>query len=217
MGDQIGVKMEITKTIQDYLNELSSNSPTPGGGNVAALCGALSASLGSMVCNLTIGKKKYADVENVMIELKTKLENYQKLFLELAQKDNDAFNNVMAAFKLPKETEEEKLLRNDAIEKATIGAAEVPSDVIKLCYDLLPLIKSVAEKGNKNSLSDAGVAAALIKTSAVGAYLNVLINCASLNNQTIADEIRKRVTILNEEIDKSSTSILDSIIKSLLP
>lgn len=209
--------MDLSKTMQDYLNELSSDSPTPGGGNVAALCGALSASLGSMVCNLTIGKKKYADVENVMIELKTKLEYYQKRFLELAQKDNNAFNNVMAAFKLPKETEEEKLLRNDAIEKATIGAAEVPSEVIKYCYDLLPLIKGVAEKGNKNSISDAGVAAALIKTSAAGAYLNVLINCASLNNQTIADEIRKRVTILNEEIDKTSTSILDSIIKSLLP
>ncbi len=209
--------MGISITLQDYLNELSSNSPTPGGGNVAALCGALSASLGSMVCNLTIGKKKYADVEKVMIELKTKLENYQERFLELAQKDNDAFNNVMAAIKLPKETEEQKLLRYDAIEKATIGAAEVPSDVIKCCYDLLPLIRSVAEKGNKNSLSDAGVAAALIKTSAIGAYLNVLINCASLNNQTIADEIRKRVTILNEEINKSSTSILDSIIKSLLP
>lgn len=214
---KIGVIMNLSKTMQEYFNELSSNSPTPGGGNVAALCGALSASLGAMVCNLTIGKKKYADVENEMIGLKNKLENFQKQFFELAKKDNEAFDNVMAAFKLPKETDEEKSIRTNAIEQATLGAAEVPSEVIKNCYELLPIIKTVAEKGNKNSLSDAGVAASLIKTSSFGAYLNVLINCASLNNQTIADEIRKRMTILNDDINRQASFILDSITKSLIP
>ncbi len=208
--------MDLSKTMQEYLNELSSNSPTPGGGNVAALCGALSASLGTMVCNLTIGKKKYAEVESEMISLKGRLETYQKKFIELAQKDNDAFDNVMAAFKLPKESDQEKTIRTNAIEQATIGAAEIPSEVIKNCYELLPIIKVVVDKGNRNSLSDAGVAASLIKTSSYGAYLNVLINCSSLNNQTIADEIRKRVSILNEEIDRGTTSLLESIIKSLM-
>ncbi|MEW6195493.1 MAG: cyclodeaminase/cyclohydrolase family protein [Bacteroidota bacterium] len=209
--------MDLSKTMQEYFNELSSNSPTPGGGNVAALCGALSASLGTMVCNLTIGKKKYAEVESEMITLKGKLETYQKKFIELAQKDNEAFDNVMAAFKLPKESDQEKTVRANAIEQATIGAAEIPSEVIKNCYGLLPHIKVVVDKGNKNSLSDAGVAASLIKTSSYGAYLNVLINCASLNNQTIADEIRKRASILNEEIDRGTTLLLESIIKSLMP
>lgn len=209
--------MNLDETLQQYFDDLSSNSPTPGGGNVSALCGALSASLGTMVCNLTIGKKKYADVENEMKELKPKLEQCQKNFFELAQKDNEAFNKVMDAFKLPKETDADKEFRTQKIEEATIEAAEVPSDVMKNCYDILPLLKIVAEKGNKNSLSDAGVAIALTRTAVQGAYLNVLINCSSLNNQTIADEIRKRAEITFDEVENLATVLLDSITKSMQP
>lgn len=209
--------MNLNKNLQEYFDELSSSSPTPGGGNVAALCGALASSLGTMVCNLTIGKKKYADVEQEMISLKNKLEIYQKEFFELAQKDNEAFDKVMEAFKLPKESDEEKEVRNSKIEEATINAAEVPSEVIRKCYELLPLLKTIADKGNKNSLSDAGVAIALTRTSVQGAYLNVLINCTSLNNQTIAEEIRKRANIIFEEIDKRSAQMLEIITKSFLP
>lgn len=209
--------MNLTGTLQQYFDDLSSNSPTPGGGNVSALCGALSASLGTMVCNLTIGKKKYADVENEMKELKPKLEQCQKNFFELAQKDNEAFNKVMDAFKLPKETDPDKEFRTQKIEEATIEAAEVPSDVMKNCYDILPLLKIVAERGNKNSLSDAGVAIALTRTAVQGAYLNVLINCSSLNNQTIADEIRKRAEITFDEVENLATVLLDSITKSMIP
>lgn len=209
--------MDLNKKLQEYFDELSSSSPTPGGGNVAALCGALASSLGTMVCNLTIGKKKYADVEQEMISLKNKLEVYQKEFFELAKKDNEAFDKVMEAFKLPKESDEEKEARNSKIEEATINAAEVPSVVMHKCYELLPLLKSIADKGNKNSLSDAGVAIALIRTSVQGAYLNVLINCSSLNNQTIAEEIRKRANIIFEEIDKATLQMLDRITKTFLP
>ncbi len=209
--------MNLNKNLQEYFDELSSSSPTPGGGNVAALCGALASSLGTMVCNLTIGKKKYADVEQEMISLKNKLEIYQKEFSELALKDNEAFDKVMEAFKLPKELEEEKEVRNSKIEEATINAAEVPSEVMRKCYELLPILKSIADKGNKNSLSDAGVAIALTRTSVQGAYLNVLINCSSLSNQTIAEEIRKRANIIFEEIDKRSAQMLEIITKSFLP
>lgn len=209
--------MNLNKNLQEYFDELSSSSPTPGGGNVAALCGALASSLGTMVCNLTIGKKKYADVEQEMISLKNKLEVYQKEFFELAQKDNEAFDKVMKAFKLPKESDEEKEVRNSKIEEATINAAEVPSEVMRKCYELLQLLKTIADKGNKNSLSDAGVAIALTRTSVQGAYLNVLINCSSLNNQTIAEEIRKRANIIFEEIDKRSAQMLEIITKSFLP
>lgn len=209
--------MNLDETLRQYFDDLSSNAPTPGGGNVSALCGALSASLGTMVCNLTIGKKKYADVENEMKELKPKLEQCQKNFFELAQKDNEAFNKVMDAFKLPKETDADKEFRTQKIEEATIEAAEVPSDVMKNCYDILPLLKIVAEKGNKNSLSDAGVAIALTRTAVQGAYLNVLINCSSLNNQTIADEIRKRAEITFDEVENLATVLLDSITKSMQP
>lgn len=209
--------MDLNKTLQNYFDELSSNSPTPGGGNVSALCGALAASLGTMVCNLTIGKKKYADVEAEIISLKEKLALFQNDFIELAQRDNEAFDKVMEAFKLPKESEQEKEIRNSKIEEATINAAEVPSEVMKKCYDLLPILKTISEKGNKNSLSDAGVAIALVKASVQGAYLNVLINCSSLSNQTVAEEIRKRATIIFEEVDKKASIYLDSITKSFLP
>jgi len=209
--------MNLNQSLQEYFNELSSNSPTPGGGNVAALCGALSASLGTMVCNLTIGKKKYADVEDELSMLKVNLDQYKKKFFELASKDNEAFEKVMIAFKLPKESDAEKELRSQKIEEATIHAAEVPSVVIKNCSELLPLVKIVVEKGNRNSLSDAGVSVLLIDTAAKGAYLNVLINCASLSNQTIANEMKKGVEILVDEIANETSSIFKQITKSIQP
>lgn len=209
--------MNLSRTLQEYFKELSSNAPTPGGGNVAAICGALSASLAMMVCNLTIGKKKYADVEQEMIGLKEKLEEYQKNFFNLAEKDNEAFNKVMEAFKYPKETDSEKELRSKKIEEATIAAAEIPYDVMKTCSKILPLIKTVIDQGNKNSLSDAGVAALLAGTAATAAYLNVLINCASLSNQTIACEIKKRADILNDEISRTSEQLVKRVVKEVQP
>ncbi|MGE5400660.1 MAG: cyclodeaminase/cyclohydrolase family protein [Ignavibacteriales bacterium] len=207
--------MDLSKTMKEYLDELSSNSPTPGGGNVSALCGSLASCLGTMVCNLTIGKKKYLEIEPEMIDIKGKMENYKEHFLQLAAKDNEAFDNVMNAFKLPKESEEDKQLRTQKIDEATFGAAEVPAEVIKTCHEVLPLIRIVAEKGNQNSLSDAGVAALLISTAAQGAYLNVLINCNSLKNQTIAGEILKSTEILCNDVKKLSDLIVENIIKGL--
>lgn len=207
--------MDTSKTLQNYLDELSSSSPTPGGGNVAALCGALSSSLATMVCNLTIGKKKYAEVESEMISLKEKLEIYQKKFIELGKKDNLAFDKVIDAFKLPKDTDEQKEIRNKEIENATIGAAEIPSEVMQTAKELLPLLKIIIEKGNRNSLSDVGVAAALIATASKGAYLNVIINCASLNNQIIAQEMKKRADIVLQETCNESESLVQKVISSI--
>ncbi len=209
--------MNLAKTLQEYFNELSSNSPTPGGGNVAALCGALSSSLGIMVCNLTIGKKKYVDVESEMIRLKEKLENMQKIFIELGQKDNTSFDKVMDAFKLPKETEQEKNVRSKAIEEATIGATSAPMEVIQSSKTLLPILEIVIDKGNKNSLSDAGVAVTLVGTAAKGAYLNVLINCSSLSNQTIANELKKSADILIEEVIRTSDRLFEQVVKAVQP
>lgn len=209
--------MDLSKSLQQYFDDLSSNAPTPGGGNVAALCGALSSSLGSMVCGLTIGKKKYAEVEAEMISLKTKLDEYQKVFFELGQKDNAAFDKVMGAFKLPKETDADKDARGKAIEQTTMGAAEVPADVMQKAKELLPLLKVVIEKGNKNSLSDAGVAAALVSTASKGAYMNVLINCSSLTNQTIAQEIKKRADIILDETCRESDRLLEKVFTAIQP
>lgn len=177
--------MNIEKTINSYLEELSSNSPTPGGGNVAAFSGMLAVSLGIMVCNLTLGKKKYQQVEPDITAIKEILDNYKTNFSELSKLDNEAFDKVMDAFKLPKDTDEQKSMRTSAIEIATLEAAEVPLSVMKQCKEVLPIFEELMNKGNQNSLSDVGVAISLASSACEGAYLNVVINCSSISgNQT---------------------------------
>ena len=207
--------MDTQKSLQIYLDELSSNSPTPGGGNVAAMCGLLAASLGEMVCNLTIGKKKYLDFELEANELLNKLEGLKKDFLVLAGKDNLSFDKVMEAFKLPKDTEISKSVRKEAIDKATMDAAVVPAEVILKCKELLPMLELIAEKGNQNSLSDAGVAISLTTTAAEGAFLNVAINCSGLLNQVTAAELLKRSEFYYEELKEKSRLIISGIIKKM--
>ena len=207
--------MDTKKTLQKYLEELSSNSPTPGGGNVAALCGVLSASLGVMVCNLTIGKKKYLDVENEMKDLKEKLNAYAEKFILLGKNDNEAFDRVMDAYKLPKETDEQKMLRSEAIEKATFEAAYVPAEVIKNCREVIPLLETISQKGNQNSLSDAGVAVAVISAASQGAFLNVLINYSSLTDKQKAAELLSNADMVNNEVKDESLFLLGEITQRL--
>ncbi|MHC1738358.1 MAG: cyclodeaminase/cyclohydrolase family protein [Ignavibacteriaceae bacterium] len=209
--------MDIKKSLESYIDQLSSNSPTPGGGNVAALCGVLASSLGEMVCNLTAGKKKYLAVEGEINELKEKLIHYKNDFLILGQKDNEAFDKVMDAFKLPKESDAEKILRSQAIENATISAADVPAKVIELAREVLPILGTIADKGNQNSVSDAGVAVALLSAASEGAYLNVMINCSSLSNKTFGGELLKRSEIIYGEAQTKAKEILDSIKSRLTP
>ncbi len=207
--------MNIDDSIRNYLDDISSSNPTPGGGNVSAFSGAMACSLGIMVCNLTIGKKKYAEVEEEMKDIKFELSVAKEEFLSLAEKDNQAFEKVMNSFKLPKDTEEQKKARSESIEAATLEAAEAPSEVLHYSGKIIPLFQSLAEKGNQNSVSDAGVAAALISTAAEGAYLNVLINCSSLANQTVAGEILKKNDIILNEVKQLSQFISSEIKRKL--
>ena len=207
--------MNLDDSVRNYLDDISSSSPTPGGGNVSAFSGAVAGSLGIMVCNLTIGKKKYADVEEEIKDIKFELSLAQEEFLNLAEKDNRAFDKVMQAFKLPKDTDEQKKTRKESIEAATLEAAEAPAEVLKYCGKIIPLFQTLAEKGNQNSVSDAGVAAALISTAAEGAYLNVLINCSSLSNQTVAREILKKNEIILSEVKRAGDTISEEIKKKL--
>jgi formiminotetrahydrofolate cyclodeaminase len=207
--------MDLQRSLQNYLDELSSNAPTPGGGNVAALCGVLAASLGQMVCNLSIGKKKYQEFEEEAKDIAGKLKELQDHFLILAKKDNDAFDKVMDAFKLPKETDIQKSYRINEINKATMEAAIVPSEVIIKCKQLLPYLEIISKKGNQNSLSDAGVAISLTVTAAEGAFLNVAINCASLSNQITANEFLNKSEIIYTEIKEYSGSLIKKIINSM--
>ena len=169
-------------TLKSFLDELASSSPAPGGGSVAALAGALGAALTSMVCNLTIGKKKYADVEDEMKKILKQSEELRGRFTVLVEKDTEAFNKVMEAFSLPKDNESQKALRAAAIEAATKEATMVPLEVMKHCIDVMALAQNVAAHGNKNSVSDAGVSALMLHAACESAALNVRINLNGLSN-----------------------------------
>ena len=172
--------MLMTKPVNLFLDELASPSPAPGGGSVAALAGAMGAALTSMVCNLTIGKKKYAGVQEDMKSILAQAEDLRGKFAGLVDKDTDAFNKVMEAFSLPKDTEPQIALRRAAINEATKEATLIPLEVMKHCIDAMALAQEVAANGNPNSVSDAGVSALLLHAACEGAALNVKINLNSL-------------------------------------
>ncbi|MDH3252621.1 MAG: cyclodeaminase/cyclohydrolase family protein [Ignavibacteria bacterium] len=174
--------MAVKKTVDGFLNELASSSPTPGGGSVAALAGALGTALTSMVCNLTIGKKKYAGVEEDMKQIVKQSEELREKFTALVDKDAAAFNKVMEAFTLPKDTEDQEALRAAAIRAATKEATLVPLEVMKHCIDGLALVQQVAQEGNANSVSDAGSAALMLHAASEAAALNVRINLNGLSD-----------------------------------
>jgi methenyltetrahydrofolate cyclohydrolase len=174
--------MATKKTLSAFLDELASHSPAPGGGSVAALAGALGAALAAMVCNLTIGKKKYGAVEEEMKKILVQAEAMRGLFTALIDKDTEAFNKVMEAYGLPKDTEPQKALRAAAIREATKEATMVPLEVMKHCIDALALVQQVAASGNINSVSDAGVSAYMLNAAVESAALNVRINLNNLND-----------------------------------
>jgi len=185
--------MLIDKKINNFLDELASNSPTPGGGSVAALAGALGAALVSMVGNLTIGKKKYEDVEE---DIKKIISFSEKLRYELSQlieEDVKAFNNFMATYKMPKETEDEKKIRTEKIQESLIKAAKIPLRVAYKCIDILSLSKEVAEKGNINVVSDAGVAVLMAEAALESAILNVKINLRMIKDEKVKTELSSSI------------------------
>jgi len=185
--------MLIDKKVSNFLEELASNSPTPGGGSVAALAGALGAALISMVGNLTVGKKKYEDVEE---DIKKIISSSEKLRYELSQlieEDVKVFNNFMATYKMPKETEDEKKIRTEKIQEALIEAARVPLKVAYKCVDILSLSKEVAEKGNINVVSDAGVAVLMAEAALKSAILNVKINLRMIKDEKVRTELSSSI------------------------
>jgi formiminotetrahydrofolate cyclodeaminase len=176
--------------LEKLLDELASQSAAPGGGSVAGIAGALSSALVSMVCNLTFGKKKYSQHED---DVKKCMDNANRLkteFMLLAEKDAEVFNEVMEAYNLPHESEEDKLERTNAIEAASKRAALVPLDVLRRCESLVELSRSVAMKGNENSLSDAGVAATMAYSAAQAASLNILMNLSTISDEDFRGKLK---------------------------
>jgi len=205
-------------TLNDFLSELASDSPTPGGGSVAALAGALAAALTSMVANLTIGKKKYADVQDDVQAVLKKTEGLRLELSELMQEDAAAFDKVMVAMKLPKETDEEKAKRADALQAALVDAAMVPLAVMEKCVEVIALAKVAAEKGNKNAVSDAGVAALMGRAGAHAAKLNVMINLGWINAEEHKGFVEKAGAAIGDlaaRADRSADEVLATVVGKL--
>lgn len=199
--------MLVNKSITGFLQELASNSPAPGGGSVAAFSGALGSALTSMVCNLTIGKKKYAAVDEEVKKTLAASENLRARFTALIDRDTEAFNRVMDAYGLPKENDAQKALRTAAVREATREATLVPLEVMKHCIDAMALAQDIAANGNINSVSDAGVSALMLNAACQGAALNVKINLQSLDDHEFvawkSDEV--------ESLLKTSTMMLEEV------
>lgn len=194
-------------TISSFLSELASSSPAPGGGSVAALSGALAAALDSMVCQLTIGKKKYEHVQEDVSQLNQQLRTLQKRLIELIDEDTIAFNDVMAAFKMPKETEEQKKKRSESIQNGYKKAAEIPMETARIAKKVLHYSIDVAKKGNTNSITDAGVAALLGHAAVHAASLNVRINLGSIKDERFVKKISNELMTLCDEADHDRTEI----------
>ncbi len=203
-------------TVQEFISELASKSPAPGGGSTAALSAALGAALTSMVCNLTIGKKKYADVSEELSGILEHCELLRARLVDLIDKDTEAFNQIMAAYQLPKETPEEKANRDEAIQKATLGATLTPLEVMHTCLEVLKLTDVVARKGNPNSISDAGCAALQLMAGARGAHYNVLINLSGMTNEEKKTEIGRIAKVLLNEVASVTTDIR-RYVESVIP
>lgn len=178
--------------VSAFADLLASDAPAPGGGSAAALEGALGASLTAMVCALTVGKKKYADVQDLAAETQKKAEDLKARFLDVMDRDTEAFNAVSAVFSMPKDTDEEKAARSAAMQEALKGCTKTPFEMMELAVESLELTASVLGKTNASAASDLGVSALSMKAAIQGAWLNVLINIGSFKDKELANEYRAK-------------------------
>ena len=173
----------ISLSLPEFARELASESPAPGGGSASAYVGALGAALGTMVANLSSQKRGWDNRWEEFSEWAEKGKGYFEALLKLVDRDAEAFNQIMSAFKLPKETSEEIAIRKNAIQSATRNAIDVPFSVMKISYQSMEVIEAMAETGNANSVTDAGVGALCAATAVSGAYLNILVNASGFDDK----------------------------------
>ena len=200
-------------TIEDFLNKVASNSPAPGGGSVSALAASLGSALISMVCRLTVGKKKYADVQSEIENVLNKSEELRTELTNIVDEDTAAFNKVMAAYGLPKDSEEQKKTRTEAVQQATKEATTVPLKLMEFCSEAMELAKFVAEKGNQNSSSDAAVAVIMLRAGCDGALMNVRTNLSLLTDGDFVARTKIKADQIQNAVNYSSSEIIERINK----
>ena len=196
-------------TLKKFVDTVASNEPVPGGGSVAAVCGTLSAALSEMVANLTIGKKKYAEQEDEMKEIKERALILRRKLIDYIEKDSTSYNKVMEAYKLPKETEDEKEIRKEAIEESSKLAATIPLEVAFTSFEIMPLAEAVVLRGNSNAVTDALVAAMLARTAVLSAILNVRINLSSISDIEFVNKYKEKSDTLQAETQSYEKKILE--------
>jgi glutamate formiminotransferase/formiminotetrahydrofolate cyclodeaminase len=198
----------ISMTLTDFADETASESPAPGGGSISAYAGVLGASLATMVANLSSHKKGWDDRWEEFSDWAEKGQYYKNELLKLVDLDTVAFNKIMEGFSLPKSTEEEKAARDKAIQDATKYAIEIPFKVMQMAHGSLEVIKAMAEIGNPNSVTDAGVAALCARTAVLGAFMNVKINASGYKDKAYTADVIKQ----GEELEKQAIAIEAEVI-----
>ena len=199
----------------EFVEVLASKAPVPGGGGASALVGAVGTALGNMVGSLTVGKKKYADVEAEMIELKAKADKLQAELLELIQKDADLFEPLSKVYGMPKDTPEQIAKKAEVMEVALKDACSVPMTIMEKCCEAIELQKTFAEKGSTLAISDAGVGVEFCKAALRGASLNVFINTKSMTNREYAKEVNKKAEDMFAKYTKMADEIFESVLQRL--
>jgi glutamate formiminotransferase/formiminotetrahydrofolate cyclodeaminase len=201
----------IHKNLIEFANETASESPAPGGGSISAYLGVLGASLGTMVANLSSHKKGWDDRWKEFSDWADNGQQLKNKLLKLVDEDTNAFNKIMEAFSLPKSNEMEINARKNAIQEATLNATLIPLEVMQTCLQTFPLIKTMAEIGNPNSISDAGVAALSCRAAIRGAYMNVRINSKDLADKIKMNELNEEGKIINELAEKLESEIIEIV------
>jgi formiminotetrahydrofolate cyclodeaminase len=207
--------MLVNLDLKQFVDRLAAGVPTPGGGSASALAGCLAASLGAMVCDLTLGKPKYESVRAEMERARAALSGLRKDLLALVDRDAEAYDEVARAMKLPRETGEQKQARQEALGKASQFATEIPVKTAESCLAVLEQIRVVAEKGNSNAVSDAGVAAHLAHTGLAGAALNVRINLPGIPDRARAAQIEQRLERLESDAKELLGETTDSVARRM--
>ena len=202
-------------TLEDFLQETASESPAPGGGSIAAYIGSLGAALTTMVANLSSHKRGWDDRWEEFSLLAEKGQKYIIELQQLVDKDTDAFNQIIACFRLSEKTEKERENKKILLQKATLNAIEIPLQVMKLSLELMTLINVLVQKGNPNSISDVGVAALCARSAVLGAYLNVIINTKDYTNKKNKARLLKEAEKLKKEAIKKEKTIIENTLQSI--
>jgi len=203
------------KPMRFFLDKLCSNSPEPGGGSASALTGAIAASLSGMLASLTIHKKGYEDVQKEMEDLYRKASQLKEEFLDLLQKDTEAFEDASKAFKMPKDTEEQKKMRAEAIEAGLKKATEVPLGIMEKSLEVSHLAQRVLKKGNKMAISDGAISALFADAAAIGGMLNVRINFSWMKDREYVTRTEKRLSSILEETEKIKEEAIEYTLREL--